>query len=235
LNRIVQSSSQAFDAEAWRSLVEPGEIADGAVVVLGFSGARYADAAALVATDVTSGRMALVQAWEKGPADGDGWEVPKKELDEAVASAFGRWSVWRLYAMPTHWEATVDAWAGRFDDPPDAKDRRDHVVMWRTNQHQRMALACRAFSTAIAAREITHDGDQLLSRHIGAANRHDLRTVDEEGRKQWVIRKERPDGPRPINAAVAAILSWQARLDALAEGVGAGDNDTWDGTVEVWN
>jgi hypothetical protein len=35
-----------------------------------------------------------------------------------------------------------------------------------------------------------------------------------------VAQRERPDSPAYVDAAVAAILAWQARCDALAEGVG---------------
>jgi hypothetical protein len=36
----------------------------------------------------------------------------------------------------------------------------------------------------------------------------------------WTIYKERSDSPHKIDAAMAAILSWEARCDALASGVG---------------
>jgi hypothetical protein len=36
-----------------------------------------------------------------------------------------------------------------------------------------------------------------------------------------VIYKERPDSPHKIDATMAAILSWEARSDALTSGVGA--------------
>jgi hypothetical protein len=34
------------------------------------------------------------------------------------------------------------------------------------------------------------------------------------------IGKEHPDSPNKIDAAVAAVLAWQARLDAIAKGIG---------------
>ncbi len=34
----------------------------------------------------------------------------------------------------------------------------------------------------------------------------------------WVIHKDRPDSPQKIDAAVAAVLSWEARTDAIAAG-----------------
>ena len=34
----------------------------------------------------------------------------------------------------------------------------------------------------------------------------------------WLIRKERSDSPKKIDAAIAAVLSWEARRDAIASG-----------------
>jgi len=47
-----------------------------------------------------------------------------------------------------------------------------------------------------------------------------LKMRDEDGRPLWTIYKERPDSPLKIDAAMAAILSWEARGDALTAGVG---------------
>jgi hypothetical protein len=41
---------------------------------------------------------------------------------------------------------------------------------------------------------------------------------DEEGRPLWTIRKDAPDSPLKIDAAMAAVLSWEARGDAIAAG-----------------
>jgi hypothetical protein len=38
------------------------------------------------------------------------------------------------------------------------------------------------------------------------------------GRSGTTIAKEHPDSARKIDAAVAAVLAWQARLDAVAAG-----------------
>jgi hypothetical protein len=44
--------------------------------------------------------------------------------------------------------------------------------------------------------------------------------MDEEtGKPLWLIRKERSDSPNKIDLAMAAVLSWEARMDAIAAGV----------------
>jgi hypothetical protein len=75
------------------------------------------------------------------------------------------------------------------------------------------------FNTAIQAGTVCHDGDAHLIRHIGNARREDLPTWrDEQGKALWLIRKERPDSPHKIDLAMAAVLSWEARSDAVAAG-----------------
>ena len=66
---------------------------------------------------------------------------------------------------------------------------------------------------------ISHSGDKDLVRHIGNARRHNLPQRDEQGKPMWVIRKDRPDSPQKIDLAMAAVLSWEARSDAIASGV----------------
>lgn len=69
-------------------------------------------------------------------------------------------------------------------------------------------------------RDLSHSGDPVLTRHI--ANSFKMLTTyrDERGERMYVIQKERPGSPNKIDAAVGAVLSWQARLDALAKGIG---------------
>ena len=82
-----------------------------------------------------------------------------------------------------------------------------------------MAAAVTSFDVAMRERSISHDAGPVLSRHIANARRHDLKRIDEHGKPLWSIRKERSDSPKKIDAAVAGVLSWKARKDAIAAGV----------------
>lgn len=214
LNRLVQSSMQAFDVPAWEQLGEPGEIPDRETITLGFDGARFHDATALVACHVKTGKLALVGLWER-PANADqGWEMPQQEIDVAVTAAFERWNVWRMYADPPYWETVISQWAGRFGEK--------RVVAWYTNRYRAMSFALRAFATAITAGELKHTDDQRLTRHLGNAVRRNLKIVDDQGHPLWIIQKQRADSPQKIDAAMAGVLAWEARTHAIAEGVGHG-------------
>jgi phage terminase large subunit-like protein len=217
LNRVVRASERAFDVEQWRILADPDFVPpDGEMIVLGFDGSRWHDGTALVGTHILTGFQWLQGLWEQ-PGDLTGteqaeWEVPADQVEVAVADAFERWEVWRMYCDPPYWEATVAGWAGRYGEK--------RVLEWWTNRQKAMAYAIKAFNNAILSGELLHDGDPDLTRHVGNAVRRVLALRDEEGNRLWTIYKERPDSPFKIDGAMAAILSWEARGDALTAGVG---------------
>lgn len=209
LNRLVRSSERAFDYEIWCSLKRDFIPPSGDTITLGFDGARWRDSTALVATHLQTGYQWLVGLWEK-PEKVDEWEVPEEEVTAAVDEAFSIWNVWRMYCDPPYWETQVATWSGRYGEK--------RVIAWWTNRMKQMAYAIKSFNNAIQARELTHDGSEKYSRHIGNAVRKKLNMVDEDGEPLWVIYKERADSPHKIDGAMAGILSWQARSDALAAG-----------------
>jgi phage terminase large subunit-like protein len=84
-----------------------------------------------------------------------------------------------------------------------------------------MTWTLEAFDTAIKSAEISHDGNEILTRHIANSCRRNLMKKDEQGHPLWLISKERSDSPYKIDLAMAAILSWKARMDAVAR---AGDS-----------
>jgi len=212
LNRLVRASERAFDMERWRELTDPDfTVPDGDMITIGFDGARYHDATALVATHILSGYQWVLGVWER-PHGVEPWEVPVVEVEAAVAAAMARWDVWRMYCDPPYWETHVASWAGQYGEK--------RVMNWWTNRTKPMAYAIKAFVNAIASGDLSHDGDVALTRHVGNACRRVLTLRDDQGQQLWTIYKERPESPHKIDAAMAAILSWEARNDALAAGVG---------------
>jgi phage terminase large subunit-like protein len=61
---------------------------------------------------------------------------------------------------------------------------------------------------------MSHDGSTTLTRHVLNARRR-------VSRSGVSIAKEHPGSPRKIDAAMAAVLAYEARADAVATGVGA--------------
>ncbi len=210
LNRSVASSAQAFDVERWRQLQSAEEVPPGAMIALGFDGSRYHDSTGIIATEIRTGYQWVIGAWEK-PFQHQDWEVPESEVVERMEYAFSTFDVWRLYADPPYWETMVSEWSGQYG--------HDRVIAWRTNRERQMVAAVQAFCHAITDGDVSHDGDRRLTAHVGNSCKRTSVVRDEKGEHLFTIVKERPDSPRKIDLAIAAVLSYEARRDALAAGV----------------
>lgn len=210
LNWSNPSETRAFDVTRWDELTHPELlIPPGAPVSLGFDGSRFNDATALVVTGIESGHQVLLGLWEKDPLDDD-WQVPRDEVTSRVETAFETWKVVRFYLDPPDWDEEIKAWAGRWG--------KRKVVEWWTNRHKLMAYAMRSYRDAMQNGDLSHDGNPAFRRHIANSHRVDLNIFDDNGQPLWVIQKDRRNSPNKIDAAMAGCLSWEARLDAIAEG-----------------
>ena len=217
LNRWTRSEAQAFDARRYSDLLVPGPIRRGALVVAGFDGARFRDSTGIVVTEVATGRQMLWGLWER-PADADDdWEVDEAAVTASMQQLMSTFSVWRVNADPPHWTETVGAWAGRWPV----------VEEWWTNRRAPMARAVRAYREAMDTGAVTYPDDptpiatpvrdetrsDALGRHIAAAGKAQVNLWDDDGQRLWILGKLHET--RKFDAAMAAVLSWQAYLDAL--------------------
>ena len=213
LNRLVRSSERAFDIQKFDELSDPDyQIPAGALVTLGFDGARWHDSTGLVATEVSTGFQSVVGLWEKPELIPDSeWEVPIDQVESVVAEAFDLWRVWRMYCDPPYWESLVAGWSGQYGEKI--------VLEWWTNRVKAMAYAIKSFNNAIQSGDMLHDGNKYYRQHLGNAVKKVLTIRDENGNPLFTIYKERSDSPFKIDLAMAGILSWEARNDALSAGV----------------
>ncbi len=215
LNRLVKSSSQAFDVKKWAALkrsdnpVKPRDL-----ITLGFDGSIFHDGTAIVATHVETGFQWMPGLWECPPG-GDKlvppWQVPTAEVDAVMRQLFADYEVWRLYADPPYWREWIATWRRDFGE--------ERVIDWWTNRPKQMTYALEGYDTAMKQGTVSHDGDPRLTRHIGNARKKDLPGMkDEQGKSLWLIQKERADSPFKIDAAMAGTLSREARTHAIASG-----------------
>ena len=117
-----------------------------------------------------------------------------------------------MYADPPYWQTPLSELAAKWGET--------RVVEWWTNRNKAMAFALKEFQTSIRSGALTHDGDPDLARHISNSVRREYpRMKDDDGRPMWTIGKERAGSPRKIDAAMAAVLAWEARRDAVSSGV----------------
>jgi phage terminase large subunit-like protein len=71
-----------------------------------------------------------------------------------------------------------------------------------------MLAAVERFRTDLLAGEAGHDGDPRLTRHVMNARMR-------EARGGYFLVKDTPMSPNKIDLAVAAVLAYEARCDAL--------------------
>lgn len=210
LNRKRAAESAAFDYERWNGQVSDRK-PDG-LIVLGIDGARFVDSLAVIATEVETGFMWPVGVWERPENAPDDYEHPLGEVDGAIQELMDGFSVWRAYVDPGsatgNIEALLERWQGRWGE--------DKFVPWRMDRPKQTAQAVGTFAAAISTDETSNDGDELFAAHIKNAVRRKVTAKDDDGRPLWVISKDRPDSPRKIDAAAAAVISWEARGDAIA-------------------
>lgn len=221
LNQVTHAS------DSWLSKPEVGSCRDlakwiqpGDMITLGFDGSRsrargVTDATALIGCRVRDGHLFEIRVWEQpsGPA-GKGWKVPEIEVDAEVREAFAKYNVVAFFADPAKWETWLVSWEAAFSDRLKIKASRDHPVHWWMTGGlvKQIVRATLKLHTAFVERECTYDGSSALTRHLLNARRR----MSNAGVQ---IAKAHPESDKKIDAAVAAILAWAARLDAVAAGL----------------
>jgi hypothetical protein len=235
LNRKLASEGAAFDITAFKALAKGSLPSKGAWIVIGVDGARFDDAFAIVATDVKSGFQWPLDIIERPENAPDDYEHDFERADGALREAFERWNVWRVYIDPQRIEHLVERWSNRW--------AAKRIVEWLTYRPRHIAWAIREYEQAIGAGTLSHDGNPVFERHVGNARRRELTVKDDRERLMHTLSKDSIRSPRKIDAAMAAVLSWKARGDALEAGIVRLDGDpvmppepdpkprSWDGGV----
>lgn len=220
LNQLRPETSTWITGAAWDAGSREGIVVPpGTVITLGFDGARFRDSTALVGTVVETGYQWVIGYWPRPDNAPQGWQVDDTAVSWAVDASFERYQVWRGWFDPYWWEDTISRWAGKYGE--------DKVVLFHTNrQIARMTRTLKAYETAVRTGDLTHEPDPVFAAHIAHAVKRDVNFRDEDGERLYTIGKEHKGSPRTMDIAMAASLSWGARLDALAGGALTAD-DSW--------
>lgn len=211
-NRIVAHSDAYFDLTAWGKAARLRlKVPDKAMIALGFDGSQYDDWTAIRGRWFTpDGLHGFTPTFADGkptwwnPADSGG-EVPRAEVQAAIAELFDRYEVVRLYADPELWQSEIDEWAATYD-----RKRQPRVIQWPTNRTRQMAAVLERLKVDISTGGLTHDADPVLVEHLRNARR-----VRRPG--GVVIGKAAQH--QKIDLAMADALAHEAACDARAAGL----------------
>lgn len=193
-NRPVSLQGQWLPQAAWDECQAAREIPDGERVVLALDGSYSRDATALAAVSVSEfPHVQLAGVWERPPGTTD-WTVPILDVEEAVRTACLRWQVVEITADPHLWARSLEVLAAE-----------GLPVTEFPQSAARMTPATQRFTTMVLERQMTHNGDPVLTRHVSnAVLKSDARGVR--------IYKETKSSPRKIDAAVASIMALERAM-----------------------
>jgi len=198
----VSSVETWLPAGAWEACAGDFVLGPDDEVVLGFDGSYNGDASVIVGavvpeTDDDPVKVFLVKAWEKDlEHDDDGWRVDIGEVEETIMEFCRTHKVREIACDPFRWQRSMEV-----------LENKGLPVVAFPQSPQRMIKACARFFDSVVEKRLVHDGDPLLSRHIG-------NTAIKLTPAGPHIKKENPNSPRKIDAAVAAILA----VDRVAGG-----------------
>lgn len=218
LNQVTHAADSWLSQPEWSAVKdESARIVDGDMVTLGFDGAVRDDSTALAMCRVSDGHVELVDVWEKDPRDPD-WQVDRGKVHAAVADAMGRFDVIGFYCDPPYWQDAVDSWTQQYGHRMRV-GLPSRPLEWWTNRAPAMVAALERFHSAVLNGDLSHRGE--VDRLASTLTTHVLNARNREaGRSGFAIAKEHPKSDRKIDAAMAAVLAYECRADAVAKGYG---------------
>lgn len=191
LNQWVRLAGEDFvSPHFWAEAKRDDQIQPGATICAGFDGSVSGDATGLVAIDVNTGLMKVLAVWEPDPNDPE-WTVDRDDVNAAVQKMFATYDVRMLWADPSFYEPDVLTWSQTW------KRRVERIPP--TNH--RIAPMAQQFLADLIAKEIGHDGDSRLQRHV-------LNAVATE---VGSFKKEKRGSPRKVDLLACAVLANGAR------------------------
>lgn len=198
-----ESDKQWISTDVWKAREAEDDLEAEQMVCLGFDGSVFHDATALVACRVEDGRLFPLHIWEKPiGAAGDGWEVPREEVDVELDSAINTFKVLRAYMDPPFWQTDIARWHREYGDV---------ISEWNTGSVPRMAAALERFRTDTLSEKLSHDGNPTLHRHVVNARMA-------QTRGGYKLEKPGRQSTEKIDCAMAAVLAYEARCDAVEAG-----------------
>lgn len=191
LNQWVRLAGEDFVSPYfWAEAKRNESVPLGATVCAGFDGSVSGDATGIVLIDVATGILKVHRVWEPDPQDPD-WTVDRADVNAAIERLFADYDVKMLWCDPSFYEPDVLEWSKRW---------RHRVERIPPTNH-RIAPMAQQFISDLVSKEIGHDGDARLERHV-------LNAVATEAGS---FKKEKKASPRKVDLLACSVLANGAR------------------------
>ena len=200
-NQWVSSQNAWLPNGTWDEIASPRELDPDAEYVLGFDGSFSGDCTAIIGVQIPRDEdekpyVFLVQAWEKQPTDRDDWRVDTLDVENRIMKFVADFpNTIEIACDPFRWQRSMAV----------LQDKGLPIVEWPSTSVRRMVPACNKFYEQVVEKQIDHDGDPTLARHLSNA----VVKIDQYGPR---IVKEHRHSPRKIDAAVAGIIALDRAL-----------------------
>ncbi|MEU3351288.1 hypothetical protein [Streptomyces sp. NPDC037389] len=205
LNNIQENADGWLVKSEWDACFHDEDpILPGDQIAIGFDGSIRGDSTAICGVRLRDGKLFVLHLQEnpRDPKQPD-WEVDVLAVEASVKKAFETYRVEWFYGDPPYWQEALGRWALEYGD--------DRVYEYWTSKPTRMCEATERFHSAVVVGDLKHDGDPDLTRHC-------LNAVTREVPQGTLITKDSPRSKKKIDLAVCAILAFEARADAIADG-----------------
>lgn len=222
LNQVTHAETSFIAQPDWGACADASVVvADKDAIVLGFDGSSgrkqrgKPDATALIGCRVSDGHIFELGLWEASANEVEWktWEPPDVEIEALLRHVFDTYTVQAFYADPgPRFASVLREWEGRWSSKVPVKASAVSPFHWSMNKTGLWQLALESFESAVTHKLLSHDGSSGLTRHIVNARR-------EVRGGRLTIAKEDSYSSNKMDAAVAAVLAWQARSDVMAKGL----------------
>lgn len=217
LNQIVAAEDAFVVPQDWDDLAREGEvIPDGEEITAFFDGSKSDDATGLMGCRQSDGHLFVLGVWQhpSNPSK-ERWEPPRDEVDACVQRMFERFTVLAFYGDVWGWESYIDKWRDEHGKKvivaaTTGEGKTYHPIAWdmRTRVSQFTKEAER-FVADVENKELSHDGNLVLRRHVHNARR---------APNKWGVSlaKKHRESVDKIDLAVCAIGARKAWHDVQA-------------------
>ncbi len=213
LNQLVSDDDSLINPVDWDACKTDETLRKGDRITLGFDGGKTDDATALVAMRVSDRLVVPLGIWEApdGP-QGEGWEVPKDQVVDAVHAAFATYEVVGFFADVALWEAEVQAWSEEYRARLLVKaSGKSSIGRDMRGGLAEITQANERLVAAVEAHHVKHTGNHTLRRHVMNAKR-------KINRFGVSFTKEHRESKRKVDGYAAMLLADLARHNLLESG-----------------